>query len=241
MRRASVCGFLHEANVAVDFSFSLLSLCDIVYWETNKQKNIQMWTKKNYFKRGYCDTVCYRHLSWSSWRACFFSLPSSFFSFQKRSSLSSLMLTLGKLCLLFSTFSSFSTMLGKRACLCDTLQNLLSPLWRQESCWGSPRGTVIHTTQEIPSDQSIDASRPRSHHTAQLSSSACSCVCVCVCFVCEKKPGAHTHFLQIIKAQNQSPHPLIYFVRLFRKASLCYSVSFCTGVWVCYCVCVSVL
>lgn len=30
--------FLHEANVAVDFSFSLLSLCDIVYWETNKQK-----------------------------------------------------------------------------------------------------------------------------------------------------------------------------------------------------------
>lgn len=30
MRRASVCGFLHEANVAVDFSFSSLSLCDIV-------------------------------------------------------------------------------------------------------------------------------------------------------------------------------------------------------------------
>lgn len=30
MRRASVCGFLHEANVAVDSSFSSLSLCDIV-------------------------------------------------------------------------------------------------------------------------------------------------------------------------------------------------------------------
>lgn len=54
MRRASVCGFLHEANVAVDFSFSLLSLCDIVYWETNKQKNIQMWTKKKNSKE---DTV----------------------------------------------------------------------------------------------------------------------------------------------------------------------------------------
>jgi len=31
MRRASVCGFLHEANVAVDLFFSLLSLCDIVF------------------------------------------------------------------------------------------------------------------------------------------------------------------------------------------------------------------
>lgn len=40
MRRASVCGFLHEANVAVDFSFSSLSLCDIVYWE-KKQQTIQ--------------------------------------------------------------------------------------------------------------------------------------------------------------------------------------------------------
>lgn len=29
--------FLHEANVAVDFSFSSLSLCDIVYWE---KKNV---------------------------------------------------------------------------------------------------------------------------------------------------------------------------------------------------------
>lgn len=41
MRRASVCGFLHEANVAVDFSSSSLSLCDIVY----REKIIQMWTK----------------------------------------------------------------------------------------------------------------------------------------------------------------------------------------------------
>lgn len=47
MRRASVCGFLHEANVGVDFSFSLLSLCDIVYWE--KKITIQMWTKKFLF------------------------------------------------------------------------------------------------------------------------------------------------------------------------------------------------
>lgn len=77
---------------------------------------------------------------------------------------------------------------------------------------------------------------PLASHCSALILRLLVCVCVCVCFVCEKKPGAHTHFLQIIKAQNQSPHPLIYFVRLFRKASLCYSVSFCTGVWVCYCV-----
>lgn len=38
MRRASVCGFLHEANVAVVFSFSSLSLCDIVYWEQKEHK-----------------------------------------------------------------------------------------------------------------------------------------------------------------------------------------------------------
>lgn len=50
MRRASVCGFLHEANVAVDFSFSSLSLCDIVYWEKKQnKKTIQMWTKKFLF------------------------------------------------------------------------------------------------------------------------------------------------------------------------------------------------
>lgn len=170
--------FLHEANVAVDFSFSLLSLCDIVYWETNKQKKHSNVNKKKLFQKRILWYSLLSPFVMILVKSLFFSLPSSFFSFQKRSSLSSLMLTLGKLCLLFSTFSSFSTMLGKRACLCDTLQNLLSPLWRQESCWGSPRGTVIHTTQEIPSDQSIDASRPRSHHTAQLSSSACSCVCV---------------------------------------------------------------
>lgn len=29
---------LHEANVAVDFSCSLLSLCDIVYWEKKQYK-----------------------------------------------------------------------------------------------------------------------------------------------------------------------------------------------------------
>lgn len=40
MRRASVCGFLHEANVAVVFSFSSLSLCDIVYWEKNNNTNV---------------------------------------------------------------------------------------------------------------------------------------------------------------------------------------------------------
>lgn len=57
IRRASVCGFLHEANVAVDSSFSSLSLCDIVYWE----KTVQCEQKKKvfifYFKRGYCDTA----------------------------------------------------------------------------------------------------------------------------------------------------------------------------------------
>lgn len=50
---------LHEANVAVDFSFSSLSLCDIVYWE---KCEVFIWVF--YFKRGYCDTVWYCHLSW---------------------------------------------------------------------------------------------------------------------------------------------------------------------------------
>lgn len=58
--------FLHEANVAVDYSFSLLSLCDIVYWETKKKKHFKCEQKRFYFKRGYCDTVCYCHSSWSS-------------------------------------------------------------------------------------------------------------------------------------------------------------------------------
>lgn len=40
MRRASVCGFLHEANVAVNFSFSSLSLCDIVYWGKKNNTNV---------------------------------------------------------------------------------------------------------------------------------------------------------------------------------------------------------
>lgn len=57
-RRASVCGFLHEASVAVDFSFSSLSLCDIVYRE--KITNVNLIFD---FKRGYCDTFCYCILS----------------------------------------------------------------------------------------------------------------------------------------------------------------------------------
>lgn len=43
--------FLHEANVAIDFSFSLLSLCDIVYWETNKQKKHSNVNKKKLFQK----------------------------------------------------------------------------------------------------------------------------------------------------------------------------------------------
>lgn len=124
--------FLHEANVAVDFSFSSLSLCDIVYWEK------KMWTSFCFvfdFKRGYCDTVWYCHLSW----------------------LSVLILTPEKLWLLFYTLFFSKPFWRQRACKCETC-------WSYHLCWGSPRGTVIHTTQEVSLDQSISASRLHTPH-----------------------------------------------------------------------------
>lgn len=153
MRRASVCGFLHEANVAVVFSFSLLSLCDIVYWEKKYKCEQKTCSFIFYFKRGYCDTVCYCHLSWSSWRALGFL----FSKISKCSSFFPLILTPGKLCLLFYTFLSFLWRLQKGMFMWH-VQKLPYPQWCEEPCWGSPRGTVIHTTQEIPLDHSIIAS-----------------------------------------------------------------------------------
>lgn len=144
--------FLHEANVAVEFSFSLLSLCDIVYWET-KKTNKQMWTKKFLFQK---------RILWYGLLLPFVMIlmKSSFFPFFKNVLHSLLSYWLLKsFAFLFSTFSSFLRCLQKGMFMWH-MQNLPSPSWHKESCWGSPRGTVIHTTQEIPSDQSVDASRP---------------------------------------------------------------------------------
>ena len=137
MRRASVCGFLHEANVGVDFSFSSLSLCDIVYWEKKQKLMIQMWTKKKsfyfifYFKRGYCDTVCYCHSSWSSQRVVVFF---SFFFSQKCQNVPILSYWLLKsFAFLFCTFPSFLWCLQKGVFMWH-MQKLPSPWWYEEPC-----------------------------------------------------------------------------------------------------------
>ncbi len=121
------------------------------------------------------------------------------------------------------------------------MQNLPSPWWCEEPCWGSPRGTVIHTTQEIPLDQSINASRPAriaplvSHHSC-----VCSRVCVFVC-LWERKPGVRSYFLQIIKAQIQSPRPSLMLFdclekpqcaspRVWHFAQVCVHVIVCVAV-----------
>lgn len=78
---------------------------------------------------------------------------------------------------------------------------LPSPWRRVEPCRGTPGGTVIHTTQEIPSDQSITSCLCTSNHSYLI-----SCVRVRV-----RKCG-HSYFLRIIKAQIQSHHlPVMLF------------------------------
>lgn len=128
----------------------------------------------------------------------------------------------------------------KRACLCDTCR--ISHLHRDMRSPVEVLPEGLSFIQLRKSHRTRASMHPaRSLNTACLSSSACSCVC----FVCERKPGVHSFFLQMIKAQNQSPYPLIYFVWLFRKASMCYSVcvfaQVCACIIVCVCVCVSIV
>lgn len=122
MRRASVCGFLHEANVAVDFSFSSLSLCDIVYWEkktntnVNKKVFILFFISKEDTVIRFVIAICHDPPE---------ELP-FFLFFSKISKCSSSVfpriLTPEKLCLLFYTFPFFYEVC-KMACLCDTCRN----------------------------------------------------------------------------------------------------------------------
>lgn len=158
-----------------------------------------------------------------------------FLIFQKCSSFFPLILTLEKLCLLFCTFPSFLWCLQKGMFMWH-MQNLPSPWWCDEPHWGSPRGTVIHTTQEISLDQSINASRLHAQHHSYLILHLCVFECG---FLCERKPGVRSYFLQIIKAQ--SPLPLFYVVWLSRKASMCESVCWTFWPVVCMIVCVAVL
>lgn len=148
-----------------------------------------------YFKRGYCDTVCYCHMSWSSWRALLFSLL--FFLSSHTDSWKALPFIL--------YFPFFSMMFLQNGMFMGHMQKLPSQRWCEEPCWGSPRGTVIHTTQEIPSDHSA-----RTHNTTRLSSSVCVCLW-------ERKPGVRSYFLQLIKVQIQSPHPSFMFLFCFNK------------------------
>lgn len=64
------------------------------------------------------------------------------------------------------------------------MQKLPSPWWCEEPRWGSPRGTVIHTTQEIPLDQSVNAIPPMCI-TPLISHPmwACGCIFLVFCFV----------------------------------------------------------
>lgn len=152
MRRGSVCGFLHEANVAVDFSFSSLSLCDIVYWEKNNKTNVN---KKFLFY-----FLFQKRILWYGLLLPFVMILMKNFcvSFVKMLFLSSH--TDSWKALPFILYFPFFLWRLQKGMFMWHMQKLPSPWWCEELCWGSPRGTVIHTTQEIPLDQSINASCP---------------------------------------------------------------------------------
>lgn len=79
--------------------------------------------------------------------------------------------------------------------------------WRcVEPCRGTPGGTVIHATQEIPSDQNI-THHSRAHQNTHISFRVCVCVGACELV----RTCGCSSFLQTSKAQIQSHHLSVVF------------------------------
>lgn len=157
-----------------------------------------------YFKRGYCDTVCYCHMLWSSWSAPGFSFSPTFQSAPFFLSAH----TDSWKALPFILYSRFFSMMFTN--------------WHVyvSHCTNSHRhGDVRSPVEVLPEGLSFILLR-KSHWTRASMNPACitpvishpMCVCDCVCvqfrvFVKEKNLSVCSYFLQIIKAQVQSPHP----------------------------------
>lgn len=177
-----------------------------------------------YFKRGYCDTVCYCHMSRSSWRALVFF----FFSNFQNALLSFFSYWLLKSFAFYSISSLLFYDVCKQHVYVTDAETPICPHCHSYNS-GNPIGPVHPCI-------------PPTHITPLISHPLCLLVWVYIC-VCERESlTCVVIFLQIIKAQIKSPHPPLMLVDCLDKPQCVspYVFTFCANlcVWLCGCGCI---